>query len=247
MSFILCLAYLFFIGSVFGWVLELIFRKFFSPGNPQHKWINPGFCLGPYVPLYGSGLCILYSLAYVGQVTGFGSTGIGVAILFAAMAVSMTLIEYLTGIVLLKCFSLRLWDYSKRPGNVQGLICPLFSLIWAALGALYYFLVHPYILDALDWLANNLAFSFVIGYFFGVFTIDVAYSARIVTRIKRFAKENDLVVKVENLKANLHAIREQDSLRKYFFNPLHTKFKPLTEYLREAKDAVETKIQKKRN
>ena len=163
------------------------------------------------------------------------------------MAVSMTLIEYLTGIVLLKCFSLRLWDYSKRPGNVQGLICPLFSLIWAALGALYYFLVHPYILDALDWLANNLAFSFVIGYFFGVFTIDVAYSARIVTRIKRFAKENDLVVKVENLKANLHAIRERDSLRKYFFNPLHTKFKPLTEYLREAKDAVETKIQKKRN
>ena len=247
MSFILCLAYLFFIGSVFGWVLELIFRKFFSPGNPQHKWINPGFCLGPYVPLYGSGLCILYSLAYLGQVTGFGSTGIGVAILFAAMAVSMTLIEYLTGIVLLKCFSLRLWDYSKRPGNVQGLICPLFSLIWAALGALYYFLAHPYILDALDWLANNLAFSFVIGYFFGVFTIDVAYSARIVTRIKRFAKENDLVVKVENLKANLHAIREQDSLRKYFFNPLHTKFKPLTEYLREAKDAVETKIQKKRN
>ena len=247
MSFILCLAYLFFIGSVFGWVLELIFRKFFSPGNPQHKWINPGFCLGPYVPLYGSGLCILYSLAYLGQVTGFGSTGIGVAILFAAMAVSMTLIEYLTGIVLLKCFSLRLWDYSKRPGNVQGLICPLFSLIWAALGALYYFLVHPYILDALDWLANNLAFSFVIGYFFGVFTIDVAYSARIVTRIKRFAKENDLVVKVENLKANLHAIRERDSLRKYFFNPLHTKFKPLTEYLREAKDAVETKIQKKRN
>ena len=194
MSFILCLAYLFFIGSVLGWVLELIFRKFFSPGNPQHKWINPGFCLGPYVPLYGSGLCILYSLAYLGQVTGFGSTGIGVAILFAAMAVSMTLIEYLTGIVLL-----------------------------------------------------NLAFSFVIGYFFGVFTIDVAYSARIVTRIKRFAKENDLVVKVENLKANLHAIRERDSLRKYFFNPLHTKFKPLTEYLREAKDAVETKIQKKRN
>ena len=247
MSFILCLAYLFFIGSVLGWVLELIFRKFFSPGNPQHKWINPGFCLGPYVPLYGSGLCILYSLAYVGQVTGFGSTGIGVAILLAAMAISMTLIEYLTGIVLLKCFSLRLWDYSKRPGNVQGLICPLFSLIWAALGALYYFLVHPYILDALDWLANNLSFSFVIGYFFGVFTIDVAYSARIVTRIKRFAKENDLVVKVENLKANLHAIRERDSLRKYFFNPLHTKFKPLTEYLREAKDAVETKIQKKRN
>lgn len=244
MSFILCLAYLFFLGSIFGWVLELVFRKFFSPGNPEHKWINPGFCLGPYVPLYGTGLCILYILAHIGEVTGFGSTGLGVAVLFISMALSMTLIEYLTGLVLLKHFSLRLWDYSKRPGNVQGLICPLFSFIWAALGAVYYFLVHPYILNALDWLANNLAFSFVIGYFFGVFTIDVAYSSRIVSRIKRFAEENDLIVKYENLKANLQKIREQYNLKSHFFNPLHTRIKPLNEYLKEAKDVVETILHK---
>ena len=160
------------------------------------------------------------------------------------MALSMTLIEYLTGLVLLKHFSLRLWDYSKRPGNVQGLICPLFSFIWAALGAVYYFLVHPYILNALDWLANNLAFSFVIGYFFGVFTIDVAYSSRIVSRIKRFAEENDLIVKYENLKANLQKIREQYNLKSHFFNPLHTRIKPLNEYLKEAKDVVETILHK---
>lgn len=63
MSLFLTLAYLFFIGSVFGWVLELFFRKFFSSANPKHKWINPGFCVGPYVPLYGSGLCILCLMA----------------------------------------------------------------------------------------------------------------------------------------------------------------------------------------
>ena len=245
MSFILCLAYLFFIGSILGWGLELVFRKFFSPGNPEHKWINPGFCVGPYVPLYGSGLCILYTLAHVGEVTGFVTSPLGVVVLFVIMALSMTLIEYLTGLVLLKCFSLRLWDYSKRPGNVQGLICPLFSLIWAAMSALYYFLVHPYILNALDWLANNLAFSFVIGYFFGVFTIDVAYSSRIVTRIKRFAEENELIVKYENLKANLHRIREQHSLKPRFFNPLNTRVRPLSEYLKEAKDVVETMRRKK--
>ena len=47
MSLFLTLAYLFFIGSVFGWVLELLFRKFFSRSNPEHKWINPGFCVRP--------------------------------------------------------------------------------------------------------------------------------------------------------------------------------------------------------
>ena len=51
MSLFLTLADLFFIGSVFGWVLELLFRKFFSGTNPEHRWINPGFCVGPYLPL----------------------------------------------------------------------------------------------------------------------------------------------------------------------------------------------------
>ena len=49
MNLLLVLAYLFFLGSVFGWLLELFFRKFFSGSNPEHKWINPGFCVGPYL------------------------------------------------------------------------------------------------------------------------------------------------------------------------------------------------------
>ncbi len=238
MSMFLTLAYLFFLGSLFGWVLELFFRKFFSGANPEHKWINPGFCVGPYLPLYGSGLCILYLLAFIGDATGIENDMFGRALLFLGMAVSMTLIEYIAGIALLKWMKLRLWDYTKQPGNIQGLICPLFSFFWAALGAVYYFLVHPHILNALDWLANNLAFSFVIGYFFGVFTIDVAYSCHLVARLKRFADENEVVVKVEELKAHLHAVRERANLRQRFFLPLQTT-RPLHEHLREAVTALE--------
>ena len=47
MDIFLTLAFLFFIGSVFGWVLELFFRRFISAANPERKWINPGFCTGP--------------------------------------------------------------------------------------------------------------------------------------------------------------------------------------------------------
>ena len=53
MNLFLTLAYLFFIGSVLGWVLELFYRRFISGANPERKWINPGFCVGPYVQLYG--------------------------------------------------------------------------------------------------------------------------------------------------------------------------------------------------
>ena len=219
MNFILTLAYLFFVGSVSGWVLELFFRKFFSASNPEHKWINPGFCTGPYLPIYGFGLCALYLLALLGRETGLDGSIQGRALLFLGMAVSMTLIEYIGGLMLLKGAKIRLWDYSNCRGNVQGLICPLFSFFWALLGAGYYFLIHPHILTALAWFLENLAFSFVIGFFFGVFLVDMALSAHWASRVKAFANENDVIVKVENLKAHIHAAQERASVRAHFSSP----------------------------
>jgi uncharacterized membrane protein len=243
MNLFLTLAFLFFIGSVFGWVLELFFRKFFSSSNPEHKWINPGFCTGPYLPIYGFGLCALYLLARVGNATGLDNSLHGKAVLFVGMAVSMTLIEYIGGLMLLKGAKIRLWDYSNCWGNIQGLICPLFSIFWTLLGAGYYFLVHPHILSALFWLSENLAFSFVIGLFFGVFLVDMASSAHWVARVKAFADENGVIVKVENLKAHIHAAQERASKRVYFFFAFRSD-RPLTEHLREAQEAVE-KIRRK--
>ena len=239
MSNALVLAYLFFLGSLFGWILELFFRKFFSAANPEHKWINPGFCVGPYVPIYGCGLCILFSLAYLGDTTGIENAPLGKSLLFIGMAVSMTFIEYVAGMLLLKIAKVRLWDYSMMWGNFNGLICPLFSFFWALLGALYYFLIHPHILDALNWLANNLAFSFVIGYFFGVFTLDLAYSFHLTARLRAFAKENQVVVKYENMKAHLHSVRESMEMRQRFFFPFSTVRSSLNEYLQDAREALE--------
>ena len=238
MSMFLTLAYLFFIGSVLGWCLELVFRRFFSSANPEHKWINPGFCVGPYVPLYGFGLCILYLLAHVGQVTGMDSSTGGKALMFLCMAVSMTAIEYIAGILLLKLMKLRLWDYSQLWGNIQGLICPLFSAIWALMGAVYYFFVHPYILSALDWLSNNLAFSFVIGFFFGVFVIDVVYSSHLLAKLKEYADENDVVVKWEHLKAEIRSAQDRAAKRAYFVFAFRSD-RSLVEHLNEAHAALE--------
>lgn len=50
MSLFLTIAFLFFIGSMAGWVIEVVFRRFFSSANPERKWINPGFLSGPYLP-----------------------------------------------------------------------------------------------------------------------------------------------------------------------------------------------------
>ena len=47
----LIVLYLFFFGGVGGWVLELLFRRFFSGANPERKWLNPGAQAGIYAGL----------------------------------------------------------------------------------------------------------------------------------------------------------------------------------------------------
>ena len=178
----LTLAFLFFLGSVLGWILELFFRRFLSRNNPERKWLNPGFCTGPYMALYGTGLCVLYLIASLGETQNLFSPFRNRAILYFLMAFGMTIIEYLAGNLLLNFFRIRLWDYSNEWANIEGIICPKFSLIWGIFGVVYYSLLHPHILTALLWLRNNLSFSFFIGLFFGIWILDTIHSARLILR-----------------------------------------------------------------
>ena len=229
MNIFLTLAYLFFIGSVIGWVLELLWRNL---TQKKKKWVNPGFCTGPYLPIYGFGLCALYLLASLEDYSLITSPFWNKAVLFAAMAAGMTLIEYIAGLFCLKYLKVRLWDYSDQWGNIQGIICPLYSFFWAVLGAVYYFLIHPHILEGLAWLSRNLAFSFFIGMFFGVFIIDVAHSAQLAVKLKRFAEEHTTVLTYEGIKDHIRNYQQSKSAKYHFFSPFRSDH-TLTEHLQE--------------
>lgn len=225
MNLFLTLAFLFFIGSVTGWVIELLFRRFFSSSNPERRWINPGFCTGPYLPLYGCGLCLLYLIARLEEFSLIRDPVWNRIALFAVMALCMTVIEYIAGIASLKIAKVRLWDYTKEWGNIQGIICPKFSLVWAGLGAL-------------DWLSQNLAFSFVVGLFFGFFIVDVVHSSQIVVKLKRYAEENRVVVRYEAVKADIRRRYDKTKARYPFFRPFRSD-KPLAEHLKDRKSVAE--------
>lgn len=244
MNILLVLAFLFFIGSVIGWGMELFFRRFFSKSNPERKWINPGFCTGPYLPIYGSGLCVLYLVSSLDKYDMIKNPVWNKIVLFAAMALCMTVIEYIAGLLCLKIFKVRLWDYSDEWGNIQGIICPEFSLIWAAMSAIYYFFIHPHILGALEWLSNNLAFSFFIGLFFGVFIIDVVHAANIVVKLKEFADNNDVVVRYEYLKSHIRSVYDDNKKKYHFFRPFKTEgslHKHLKDLFEEKKEMLKEK------
>ena len=232
MTALLVLTFLFFAGSIIGWGIELFWRRFFSKNNPEKKWINPGFLTGPYLPLYGLSLCLLFALSFI-DVSFVESKWLQKLLLFILMAFAITAMEFIAGLIFIKGMKIKLWDYSKNWLNIQGIICPQYSFYWVILSGAYYFLVHPRILEWLYWFTNHLSFSFVVGFFYGVFTIDLCYTFQISTKIREYAKENKLEIRYENLKESIRKRNEEFEERKRFFFALKSNHLPLKDILRE--------------
>ena len=152
------------------------------------------------------------------------------------MGLAMTLIEYLAGLIFIVGMKVELWDYGNQWGNIQGIICPLFSVFWTILSAAYRFLLHPFFRGTVTWLFDHFTFIFVVGLFYGVLLVDVVWSFRLLARIRTFAKEHHIVVRLEEFKKGiaeraqknrfgqfLLALQERsrstaDSLQDYFEN-----------------------------
>ena len=232
MTALLVLTFLFFAGSIIGWGIELFWRRFFSKNNPEKRWINPGFLTGPYLPLYGLSLCLLFVLSFI-DVSFVESKWLQKLLLFILMAFAITAMEFIAGLIFIKGMKIKLWDYSKNWLNIQGIICPQYSFYWVILSGAYYFLVHPRILEWLYWFTNHLSFSFVVGFFYGVFTIDLCYTFQISTKIREYAKENKLEIRYENLKESIRKRNEEFEERKRFFFALKSNHLPLKDILRE--------------
>ncbi len=207
MDVIIKYTFLFSMGSLIGWCIELLYRHFASNPkvNGKRKWINPGFLTGPYLPLYGFCSCILYLLSEVEGYLPIDNDILRKFLVLLIMAVFITLIEYIAGIIFIKGMKVQLWDYSNNRGNIQGIICPLYSFFWLILSTAYYFGIYPYVIKSVDWLFNNLIFSFFIGMFMGTFLIDFVQSANIMMKIKKFADENEIVIIYEEFKENIRS------------------------------------------
>ncbi len=221
MEFFLVLTFLFFVGSLIGWSLEVFWRRFFSKNNPDRKWINPGFLTGPYLPLYGLSLCVLFTLSFI-NVSFIHEILIQKTVLFILMAMCITLMEYVAGIIFIKGMKIKLWDYSNCWGNIKGIICPQYSFYWIILSAVYYFFIHPQVLEWLYWFTNHLAFCLVIGFFYGVFTMDVCYTFKLSAKIREFAEERQIEVRYENLKALIQKKNEELKEKRHFLFSFHT-------------------------
>lgn len=214
--------FIFYMGCTLGWILELFFRRIV-----HGKWINPGFLIGPYLPIYGFGLVLLTFVYLL-----FKDTSSNPIIIILLMGVLMTVIEFIGGLIGLKN-NVKLWDYSDQWGNYKGIICPLFSLIWTAIGAVYYFFLASHVMHALDWFSKNIAFSYTLGIFTGLIVIDFVYSTKLYLKIRKYAKDNDMVVKYEHFKMHIKDVQAKRREKYSFLNPFNQS--KLKEYLTDYK------------
>ncbi|MCQ2815141.1 MAG: putative ABC transporter permease [Bacilli bacterium] len=177
------LSTLFVIGSLLGYIIEVIYKRVIS----KKKWTNPGFLKGPYLPIYGFGTIVLYEISSVLISLLNVPKPLEVIIVILTFGILLTLLELLTGIIFLKRFNLRLWDYSKRRSNLNGLICLRYSVYWTILGAGYFYLLHPLFIRLTNFSTSNQFVSLVVAIIMISILIDTFLSFNIPKRLYKLA------------------------------------------------------------
>ncbi len=242
MNLFLTFAFLFSAGSSLGWLIELIYRRLFS----AKRWLNPGFLVGPYLPLYGFGLCLLYLLASL-KLSFLPNEILRIVVRTLLIGLSMTAIEYIAGKIFIVGMKVKLWDYSKKPGNIEGLICPEFSLYWTLLGALYCFLIHSFFVTSVAGFLMHPLLYFLEGIYYGVLLVDVFWSMHLLARIRNFAKEHQIVVRLEEFKKTVAEHAGKNRFRRFVFSLQdigRSTTESLMEYLNRWKQFTGDQLQK---
>ena len=124
--------YLFLFGCIFGWIVEGIWTLLKKGILINHS----ALIIGPFNIVYGVGAIILtlflYKLKDKGNIVIFGmSFTIG------------TLLEYIMSFLMEKLVGFVAWNYSKKPFNINGRVCLMYSVFWGILGIIWIKIIYP--------------------------------------------------------------------------------------------------------
>jgi uncharacterized membrane protein len=232
---ILLSLYLYLLGSFAGYAIEVLYRRYVS----VKRWVNPGFMKGPWIPLYGFGVLFMYWIIHLFR-EGLANIGIGLynpygrylnyiehsptfydLLPILVMGLGMTILEFFAGIIFVKGFKVRLWDYTNDRGNIMGIICPRFSIIWLLVSVLFYYALAPFISyfaydnasDILGGLQNGeiskIWIIFLLGIVYGIMILDFLSSIKLFNKVTAFARKIGEIVHYEDLIANNQIFRKQ--------------------------------------
>lgn len=161
---------LFMVYAVAGWIMEVICKSI-----EAKKFIDRGFMIGPYCPIYGWG-----AIAITILLNRYTNDWI---VLFLMSIITCGILEYGTSYVMEKLFHARWWDYSKRKYNINGRICLETLIPFGILGLVIMYITNPFILSQFEKIPET-TLNIIAIILFVIFSIDVLISLVIVSNVR---------------------------------------------------------------
>lgn len=168
---IVCKYFLYFmIYSFLGWFMEVCVSLW-----NKHKFINRGFLIGPYCPIYGWGCLAI--IIIVGQNTS------DILSVFLKSILICSLLEYFTSYFMEKIYNVRWWDYSSKKFNINGRICLETMIPFGLLASLIIYVLHPAVIKLVNLLSPE-SLVIIASILFVIYIIDNIVSTYILFKIK---------------------------------------------------------------
>lgn len=165
---------LFFTYSILGWIMEVILSII-----QRKKLINRGFLIGPYCPIYGTGVILITIL-----LAKYKDDRI---ITFIMSMLICGALEYFTSYFMEKIFHARWWDYSNKKMNINGRICLETLIPFGILGYSIIYFANPFILGIIDnvpeLIVTTIAISLSI-----IFVVDSIISFKLILNLSKVSK-----------------------------------------------------------
>lgn len=162
--------FLLFISYAFlGWCMEVT-CKFIQ----YKKFINRGFLIGPYYPIYGWGALAITILLkrYMEEPL----------VLFVMSTLICSIIEYLTSYFMEKKYHARWWDYSNKKFNINGRICLETLIPFGILGVAIMYGTNPILFKLYNQIPQLVINILTVILFIG-FIVDNIISSNIISSI----------------------------------------------------------------
>ena len=170
--------FLLFISYAFlGWCMEVT-CKFIH----YKKFINRGFLIGPYCPIYGWG-----ALAITILLKRYMEDPL---VLFVMSTIICSIIEYLTSYFMEKKYHARWWDYSNKKFNINGRICLETLIPFGILGVAIMYGTNPILFKLYNQIPQLVINILTVILFIG-FIVDNIISSNIISSIN--VEENKLI------------------------------------------------------
>ncbi len=125
-------ALLFMLYCIFGWAFESVYCSL-----KELRFLNRGFCHGPWLPIYGVGAIMMLLFAW--------PYGDKLYMVYIMGAIVGTVLELVTGVSMYYIFHMKWWDYSHNPFNFHGYICLYASLGWGLMALVFTKFIHPHV------------------------------------------------------------------------------------------------------